>query len=69
MSNKQFEYPLYKAVGTHGINKEEWQKNVTDAYVTLRTHNSSIPDDVLDLMKVILEECGDFADRMGAFKE
>lgn len=69
MSNQKFEYPLYKAVGTHGISNEEWQKNVTDAYVTLRTHNSSIPDDVLDLMKVILSECGDFAERMNAFKE
>ncbi|MEG1299520.1 MAG: hypothetical protein RSC93_02260 [Erysipelotrichaceae bacterium] len=69
MSNNNFEVPLYKAIGTHGISFENWQKHVTDAYVTLRTHNSSIPDDILDLMKCILEETGDFTRRMNAFKE
>lgn len=28
-----------------------WQMYVTDAYQTLRRHNSSIPDDVLDAMR------------------
>ncbi|MFZ3286589.1 MAG: hypothetical protein WA191_07035 [Telluria sp.] len=32
----------------------EWSKHVADAWKTLRTHNSSIPDDVLDAMRAEL---------------
>jgi hypothetical protein len=39
----------------HKTRGEEMEaKHISDAYQTLRTHNHSIPDDVLDRMKLAL---------------
>lgn len=65
----KFARPLYKAIGITSPSLAEWNKHVTDAYVTLRTHNSTIPDDVLDLFKVILTECAEYSQAKGVFKE
>lgn len=65
----KFARPLYLAIGHTSPSLAEWNKHVTDAYITLRTHNSTIPDDVLDLFKVILTECAEFSQAKGVFKE